>query len=231
MNRQVVLDTETTGLDLRQGHRVIEIGCLEIIDRQITHRYLHTYLNPQRPSDEEALKIHGLTTEFLQDKPLFQEIADPFLAFIEGAELIIHNAPFDLSFLQFELQACNIKKLITECCTVLDTLLLARKLHPGQRNNLDALAKRYEVRSTKRGRHDALGDARLLAQIYLAMTAIGQTTLFETESRELVNSNSITHAENLPIHRADHEELLAHQATLTSIKKNSGHCLWLELEE
>ncbi|WP_218813878.1 DNA polymerase III subunit epsilon [Rickettsiella endosymbiont of Dermanyssus gallinae] len=230
--RQIILDTETTGREISAGHRVIEIGCLELIDRRLTKQHFHCYLNPGRDSEAGALAVHGLTTEFLQDKPLFSSIVDELLAFINGAELIIHNAPFDLSFLDNEIQLTkkNYKK-VTHYCQVLDTLPLARQLHPGQRNSLDALCKRYEIDNSKRDKHGALLDAELLARVYLAMTG-GQTNLFDDNQitnhplTSTKNKKSVTMHE-LPILHANTEELSEHQRCLSTINKTAGHCLWL----
>lgn len=175
--RQIVLDTETTGLDPNSGHRVIEIGCIELINRKFTGNNLHFYLNPERNIDEGALKVHGLSNQFLKDKPLFKNIASQFIDFISGSQLIIHNAPFDVGFLNAELLGIKYKKSLEELCDVLDTLVLAREKHPGQRNNLDALCKRYNVNNSNRKLHGALLDAEILAFVYLAMTG-GQTELF-----------------------------------------------------
>lgn len=232
--RQIVLDTETTGRSLSEGHRIIEIGCLELIGRRLTQRHFHCYLNPGRDSDAGALAVHGLTRQFLQDKPLFSAIVEELIAFIKGAELIIHNAPFDLAFLDHEIKLSkkNYKK-ITDYCQILDTLPLARQLHPGQRNSLDALCKRYQIDNSKRERHGALLDAELLAQVYLAMTG-GQTTLFD--DKPIINpvpSLVITKKANiktLPVFAASTEELAAHQRVLAKIKKNTGLCLWLNLD-
>lgn len=230
--RQIILDTETTGREISAGHRVIEIGCLELIDRRLTQRHFHCYLNPGRDSEAGALAVHGLTTEFLQDKPSFSSIVDELLKFINGAELIIHNAPFDLAFLDNEIQLTkkNYKK-ITHYCQVLDTLPLARQLHPGQRNSLDALCKRYEIDNSKRDKHGALLDAELLARVYLAMTG-GQTNLFDDNPvinpilTSTENKKSVTMHE-LPILHASIEELNEHNHCLSTINKAAGHCLWL----
>jgi DNA polymerase-3 subunit epsilon len=230
--RQIILDTETTGREISAGHRIIEIGCLELIDRRLTARHFHCYLNPGRDSDAGALAVHGLTTEFLQDKPTFSAIVDELLAFIKDAELIIHNAPFDLAFLDNEIQLIkrNYQK-ITQYCQILDTLPLARQLHPGQRNSLDALCKRYEIDNSKRDKHGALLDAELLARVYLAMTG-GQTNLFD--DNPVINStfastenkkNIIMH--ELPILYVSTEELNEHKRCLSTINKTAGHCLWL----
>lgn len=181
MQRQIVLDTETTGLDPSKGHRLIEIGCVEIINRRRTGQYWHAYLNPMRPVDPGAMQVHGLTDEFLSDKPQFSAQVDAFLSFVTGAELIIHNAPFDVGFLDAELAHLQQDfHPLGHYCTVLDSLTLAREKHPGQANSLDALCRRYEVDSSRRQRHGALLDAELLAEVYLRMTG-GQTELFTAE--------------------------------------------------
>lgn len=229
--RQIILDTETTGRDVNDKHRVIEIGCLELIDRRLTKRHFHCFLNPGRDSEAGAFAVHGLSTEFLRDKPEFKVIADELLEFIQGSQLIIHNAPFDLGFLDNEFKLTKKKyKKISEYCQILDTLPLARQLHPGQRNSLDALCKRYAIDNSKRDKHGALLDAELLAQVYLAMTG-GQTHLFDeeqiahamqtTKPRKIINETVI-----LPIIYANREELIAHQNRLTIINKLSGQCKW-----
>lgn len=232
--RQVVLDTETTGTEVAQGHRILEIGCLELIDRRITGRHFHHYVNPERESDAGALAVHGITQDFLVDKPLFIEIADQLLDFIKGAQLIIHNAPFDIGFLnsEFKLTGKPFGQVL-EYCTVLDTLPLARQLHPGQRNNLDALCKRYSVNNSHRDLHGALLDAELLAKVYLAMTG-GQTSLFSSE----IVINELNEAQvrkpskrksktPLRVITASPEELQAHEARIAAIKKKSKNgCLW-----
>jgi DNA polymerase-3 subunit epsilon len=175
--RQIVLDTETTGLSAKQGHRIIEIGCLELVDRRLTGREFHRFLNPDRDIDQGAEAVHGISRADLETEPRFSEIADEFLVFIKDAQLIIHNATFDVGFLEHELKLMKHKKAkIEDHATVLDTLPLARKMHPGQRNSLDALCKRYEVDATKRDVHGALIDSELLANVYLAMTG-GQTAM------------------------------------------------------
>lgn len=235
--RQIILDTETTGRDVNDGHRIIEVGCLEMIDRRLTKQQFHCFLNPGRDSEAGAFAVHGLSTEFLLDKPLFKTIAEELLEFIQGSQLIIHNAPFDLDFLDNELKLTKKKyKKITDYCQVLDTLLLARQLHPGQRNSLDALCKRYDIDNSKRDKHGALLDAELLARVYLAMTG-GQTHLFneeqipqaiQTTAHKKINDEVIL----LPIIYATNEELIAHQNRLTSINKLSGQCKWpIDTEE
>ena len=231
--RQIVLDTETTGLEHQEGHRIIEIGCLEINDRRVTDRHYHVYLNPDRLVESGALHVHGITDEFLADKPRFADIAEEFLDFIRDAELIIHNAPFDVGFLNAELARLDGLKVteIDQVATVLDTVVLARELHPGQRVSLDALCKRYEIDNSRRDLHGALLDAELLAEVYLAMTG-GQVAL----GLELSTSPAPT-AENLSLDfdpsrlvvaRASVEELAAHQQRLKSIQAAAGRCLWLE---
>lgn len=186
--RQVVLDTETTGLDPNAGHRIIEIGCIELVNRKFTGNNLHIYLNPERDIDIGAERVHGISREFLKDKPLFKNIAAQFVDYITGAQLIIHNAPFDVGFLNAELNGIKHKKSLVELCDVLDTLVLAREKHPGQRNNLDALCKRYNVNNSNRKLHGALLDAEILAFVYLAMTG-GQTELFSSLSVENKQNN------------------------------------------
>ena len=190
MIRQIVLDTETTGLEPEHGHRVIEIGAVELIDRKLTRRHFHRYVNPQREIDGGALSVHGITQDFLADKPEFADIADEFLEFIDGAELIIHNAPFDISFLDHELGRLNRSQLrIEDRCTVVDTLAMARHKHPGQKNSLDALCRRYDVDNSQRDFHGALLDAEILADVYLMMTG-GQTTLFMVDELETPTTGS-----------------------------------------
>lgn len=174
--RQIVLDTETTGLSVADGHRIIEIGCLEVVDRRVTGRNLHFYVNPERAIDEGAMAVHGITPEMLQDKPRFGEVAAEVMAFIHDAELIIHNAPFDVGFLDAELDRLGAGALREHCASVLDTLAMARELHPGKRNSLDSLCERYGISNAHRKLHGALLDAELLAEVYLAMTR-GQETL------------------------------------------------------
>ncbi len=230
--RQIVLDTETTGLEPRQGHRIIEIGALELVDRQLSGRQFHVYINPEREIDQGALEVHGITEEFLSDKPRFDEIADDLMAFVDGAELVIHNAPFDIGFIDNELMLTGYKNTsITEVASVLDTLELAKELHPGQRNNLDALCKRYEVDNTSRTLHGALLDAEILADVYLAMTG-GQVDLgLSLESRTVssVDDDVLLHAQKpaLFILKATELELQEHQARLEDIEKQSGECLYL----
>lgn len=225
--RQVVLDTETTGLEPKQGHRIIEIGALELIDRQLTGRQYHVYINPEREIDQGALEVHGITEDFLRDKPRFAEIADDLMAFADGAELVIHNAPFDIGFIDNELSLAGHEHAsITAVATILDTLELARDLHPGQRNNLDALCKRYEVDNSSRTLHGALLDAEILADVYLAMTG-GQVDLglsLETVTSAVEDDEGLVHTEHpaLFVLKANEEELAQHEARMQAILKQSG---------
>jgi DNA polymerase III subunit epsilon len=174
--RLVILDTETTGLSPEEGHRIIEVGCVEVVNRKVTGRVFHRYLNPEREIDEGAFRVHGLSSQFLQDKPLFSEVAAELIDFVQGAEVVIHNAAFDVKFLDAELHRLDRFRSFANYCAIKDTLLMAREKHPGQKNNLDALCKRYKVDNTHRELHGALLDAHLLARVYLAMTG-GQTRL------------------------------------------------------
>jgi DNA polymerase-3 subunit epsilon len=175
--RQIVLDTETTGLEVSLGHRVIEIGCIELVDRRVTGNHWHHYFNPEREIDAGAYEVHGISNDFLQDKPRFVELADEFYDYVKGAELVIHNAAFDVGFLNHEMKLLQAShEPLGDICSILDTLLLARQKHPGQKNNLDALCKRYDIDNSQRSLHGALLDARILADVYLAMTG-GQTSL------------------------------------------------------
>jgi len=232
--RQIVLDTETTGLEPELGHRIIEIGCIELVNRRATGRTFHRYLNPERDIDDAALAVHGISRTDLDDQPRFAEIHEELLAFLADAELVIHNAAFDVAFLDAELARLpGERRRIGAVCQVLDTLALAREMHPGQRNNLDALARRYEVDNSHRELHGALLDARILADVYLAMTG-GQGALALTEAaaprgsdgarpvRELVRTGLA-----LPVLAASEEEVRAHEAVLALIARASGgHCLW-----
>jgi len=236
--RQIVLDTETTGLDPVQGHRVIEIGCVEIDNRRLTGRHFHCYLNPDRDIDEGALEVHGLTAEFLADKPRFPQIAEEFFEFIKGCELVIHNAPFDLAFLNNELELMNFSSgSLEQHCSVIDSLVLARHKHPGQRNSLDALCKRYEVDNSQRDLHGALLDAEILADVYLAMTG-GQTRLQLGTDEQLASVSAATvrmfdsKRPALKVINASGEEESAHRRRLEAIAKESGdNCVWLRIEQ
>jgi len=232
--RQIVLDTETTGLDPQSGHRIIEIGCIEIANRRTTERRYHQYINPEREIDSGAIEVHGLTTEFLASKPKFDEVAEEFLDFVRGAELIIHNAPFDTAFIDHELKLFGEAwGSVRDHCRIFDTLVLARELHPGQRNNLDALCRRYEVDNTHRDLHGALLDAELLADVYLAMTggqvdlqlAAGASTDLETV---LASGDAPPVRSGIPVIAPSADELVAHRSNLESIDEVSGEgCLWL----
>ena len=235
--RQIVLDTETTGLEPAQGHRIIEIGCVELINRRPSGRTFQRYLNPEREIDPGAQAVHGLSSAFLANQPRFQEIVDEFVAFITGAELIIHNAPFDVGFVDHEFgRLPPPQRLLTDLCTVLDTLVLARQLHPGQRNSLDALCKRYGVDNSNRDLHGALLDARILADVYLAMTGgQGALTLHahanvgDTEERGARTRHRGTI--EIPVVRATVEELVVHDRALDAVAKASkGRCLFREPE-
>jgi len=226
--RQIALDTETTGMDIESGNRVVEIGCIEVVQRVVTGRRFHAYLNPDRDSEPRALEVHGLTSEFLQDKPRFPDVAAEFLAFIADAELLIHNASFDLGFLNHELRRAQLDVRLEERHSVIDTLRLARELHPGQRNSLDALCKRYQVDNSGRSNHGALLDARLLADVYLNMTA-GQGSL------SLDVAGTATHAPvieqgmqtRIPRRPPDVDELAAHEQRIAALEKKSGAAsLW-----
>ena len=230
--RQIVLDTETTGLATAQGHRIIEIGCIEIVNRRFTGREYHSFLNPERDIDEGAEAVHGMSREDLENQPRFSDIADEFLEFITGTELVIHNAEFDIGFLEHELKLMkHARAKITDHATVLDTLRFARKLHPGQRNSLDALCKRYNVDASRRNVHGALIDAELLAKVYLAMTG-GQAALsldqkvVKTETTMTNLGRQAPSSElDLVVIRANDEENAAHEALLEKMKA-SGECIW-----
>lgn len=237
--RQIVLDTETTGLEPKEGHRIIEVGCVELIDRKLTGRHFHYYINPERDIDAGAVAVHGLSREFLADKPCFRDIVDELWEYLKGAELVIHNAAFDMGFLNHELRL--LKRgypPLEEVCTVLDTLALAKKKHPGQRNNLDALCKRYGVNNQHRELHGALLDAEILAEVYLTMTG-GQTLLSLEPDPDLPHQTADTLSERanlalsgdrppLRVIRCSEAELAAHASRLADIAKASGdRCLWL----
>ena len=235
MLRQIFLDTETTGLEIRDGNRIIEIGCVEMIDRKLTGNNYHQYINADRDSEEGALNVHGITTEFLSDKPHFNEITTAFLDYIKGAELIIHNAPFDLGFLNHELSLLGgANQTIESLCEVSDSLVMARQMHPGQRNSLDALCKRYDINNEHRELHGALLDSEILADVYLAMTG-GQTALLLGGDAEGADAggaagfafNRLTaEHKTLPVIKADEDELGAHQKYLDEIEEASGKSLW-----
>jgi DNA polymerase-3 subunit epsilon len=228
--RQIVLDTETTGLNPRTGDRVIEIGCVEIFNRKLTGNNFHRYINPERDSDEAALAVHGLTTEFLRDKPKFHEIAHELREFIQGAEVIIHNAPFDLGFLNHEFERMGLPPFVSHCTSVIDTLVHAKELHPGKRNSLDALCDRYGISNAHRKLHGALLDSELLADVYLAMTR-GQNSLSMdmvidegSDGGELMEAGPLG---EIIVLSAAADELAEHENVLAALDKGvKGNCVW-----
>ncbi len=231
--RQIVLDTETTGLNPQEGHRVIEIGCVELFNRRLTGRHFHVYINPEREIDAGAVEVHGITNQFLADKPVFSSIAEDFINFIRDSELVIHNAPFDVGFLNHEFGLLNNGTGIVEnYSSVFDTLTFARKKHPGQRNSLDALCKRYGIDNSHRDLHGALLDAEILADVYLLMTG-GQASLLDEESprEESGGGESIivrlsSNRPRLKVIQCDAVEAAEHQKRLDAIEKAGGGCLW-----
>jgi DNA polymerase-3 subunit epsilon len=241
MNRQILLDTETTGLETRDGHRIIEIGCVEMIDRKMTGNDYHQYIQPNREIDAEALAVHGITPEFLADKPVFEKITSDFIDYIKGAELIIHNAPFDVGFLDYEIDLHNQKTgenypHLNELCTITDSLVIARDMHPGQRNSLDALCKRYKISNEHRTLHGALLDSQILGDVYLAMTG-GQVTLSLSSSQGADFDNTSSSAfrpvsidkEAFKVIKANDDELTAHNKRMIDIEKISGKNNWKDL--
>jgi DNA polymerase-3 subunit epsilon len=231
--RQIVLDTETTGLEVSQGHRIIELAAVEIVNRRPSGKHFHRYINPGRDIDLGAIEVHGLTLEFLADKPRFRDVAEEFLEFVRGAELIIHNAPFDVGFLDYELGLLDRQGIAKHCTPITDTLRMARELHPGKRNSLDALCERYAVDNSHRTLHGALLDAQLLAEVYLAMTR-GQETLvidLAPAGRTLVDASLDLSTLGLVVVQPSEAELEAHTKQLADIQKVSkGACMWLQLE-
>jgi DNA polymerase-3 subunit epsilon len=233
--RSIVLDTETTGLNARLGDRILEIGCIEIRNRRMTGNHFHRYLNPERDSEEGALKVHGITSEFLQDKPKFREIAAEFLDYIRGAELVIHNAAFDVEFLDQELGMIEAAPVAEQCAAIVDTLKIARELHPGKRNSLDALCERYQIDHEHRTLHGALLDAELLAEVYLAMTR-GQDSLAIELDRPGGDASARAPAAGgerppLLVVAASVDEIAEHARLLLDIEAESkGQCLWSRLE-
>ena len=234
MGRQVVLDTETTGLETSQDHRIIEIGCVELVNRRLTGRHYHQYINPEREIDQGAMEVHGITNEYLADKPVFPSISAEFLEFIRGAELVIHNAPFDVGFINHELAKLDDFEPVANHCSVIDTLVMARQRHPGQKNNLNALCKRYGVDNSKRDLHGALLDAEILADVYLLMTG-GQVDLIlgsQGSQRDGQVQSDIrrlsTERAPLKVIRASQAELEIHSEKLAQIDQASdGNCVWL----
>lgn len=244
MTRQIVLDTETTGLEPSQGHRIIEIGCVEMVGRRLTRRNYHQYLQPDREIDEGAIEVHGITNEFLADKPRFADVVEDFINFVRGAELVIHNAPFDVGFINHELKLLGKEwGQIEDHCTILDTLTMARSMHPGQRNSLDALCKRYAVDNSNRELHGALLDSEILADVYLAMTG-GQVALtLDAGSGNEADSAGATGgaADNirrlsqdrapLRVVQANDEENQQHEQRLTAIDKAcGGQAVWRDIQ-
>lgn len=231
MTRQIVLDTETTGLNPRLGNRVIEIGCVELVNRKLTGNNFHRYINPERDSEEGALAVHGLTTEFLSDKPTFSQVADEFLEFVRGAELVIHNAPFDMGFLNAEFDRLGLSKLDDYVTAVVDTLVQAKELHPGKRNSLDALCDRYEISNAHRKLHGALLDAELLADVFLAMSRGQNSFSIEVDEEPVVaviETIELTEQDyNVTVLLADCNETQAHELIVADIgKATQGACLW-----
>jgi DNA polymerase-3 subunit epsilon len=231
--RQIVLDTETTGLEVTQGHRIIELAGVEIVNRRLSGRTFHRYVNPGRDIDPGAIEVHGLTPEFLQDKPAFADIARELLEFVRDAELIIHNAPFDVGFLDCELALLDLGAISEHCGRITDTLRMARELHPGKRNNLDALCERYQVNNSARTLHGALLDAQLLAEVYLSMTR-GQETLvidLAPGGRQASDASADLSTLDLVVLPANETELAVHLRQIEDIDKASkGACVWKRLE-
>ena len=232
--RQIFLDTETTGLSAEGGDRVIEIGCVELLHRKLTGNNLHFYLNPERDSHEEALRVHGISNEFLKDKPKFAQVVDEFLEYIEGAEVIIHNAPFDVGFLNKELELQGRPKFHTFVDGITDTLVMAKEMFPGKRNSLDSLCDRLEVDNSGRTLHGALLDAELLADVYINMTRGQDALLMEAESNDQQTRSAVREdlsSYQLPVIAATEQELTQHADVLAQLDKSSaGHTVWRNLE-
>ncbi|MAL33807.1 MAG: DNA polymerase III subunit epsilon [Marinobacter sp.] len=232
--RQIVLDTETTGIDPNEGHRIIEIGCVEVIERELTGRNYHVYINPEREVEAEAITVHGITNEFLADKPKFAEVADEFFEFIKGAELVIHNAAFDVGFMDSEFARLKPVRKTADHCGIVDSLAIARKKHPGQKNNLDALCKRYGVDNSNRDLHGALLDAEILADVYLLMTG-GQTALsLDAGSGDGGGDGGIRRISGerapLAVVRASSDEASAHDEFMAMMEKQAGETVWSRLQ-
>ncbi len=226
--RQIILDTETTGLETSLGHRIIEIAAVEMVNRQLTHNHFHQYLNPGREIDPGAQQVHGISLEFLQDKPSFRDIVEEFLNYVAGGELVIHNAQFDVGFLNYELGLLGMEPIQHYCPVITDTLKMAKQLRPGQKNNLDALCRNYQIDNSKRTLHGALVDTELLAEVYLAMTRGQESLMIETAP---VPAKNVARAQRervrLRVLQAGEEELAAHSAYLDDLHKSSrGNCLW-----
>ena len=226
--RQIVLDTETTGLEPSEGHRIIEIGCVELVDRKLTGNNWHQYIQPDRDIDPGAVEVHGITNDFLADKPRFEDLVEDFIDYVRGAELVIHNAPFDVGFLDAELKRCGREETVADLCGVLDTLAMARKMHPGQKNSLDALCRRYEIDNSHRDLHGALLDAEILADVYLIMTG-GQVALLLGGQTDGQGGGAPEAIRRLPadrpplkVIRASDAEQAAHEARLAAIGQACG---------
>lgn len=233
--RQIVLDTETTGLDPRQGHRIIEVAGIELVNRRLTGRHLHKYVHPERDIDAGAQAVHGISLEFLADKPKFADIAEELAEFIRGAELIIHNAPFDIGFLNAEFDRLGFVPVGTLCHGVIDTLKMAKEIHPGKRNSLDALCERYEIDNSSRTLHGALLDTELLADVYLAMTRGQNSLMIDVDTApqpQLGADGQVRQRKQLQVRRASEAELAEHDRVLAAIDKESkGACIWLPKAE
>ncbi len=235
--RQIILDTETTGIEPSEGHRIIEIGCVEMVGRRLTGNHYHQYIRPEREIEESAIEVHGITNDFLADKPLFADVAEEFLQFIKGAELVIHNAPFDVGFINHEFAMLGPQwGKVLDHCTVLDTLAMARKMRPGQRNSLDALCRSYDIDNSNRTLHGALLDSEILAEVYLAMTG-GQTSLLldAGQGKDGAGQNAVRSLSKdrppLNVLLPTDEELAAHQAYMDMVDKSAGgQSLWRKLE-
>jgi len=229
MSRQIVLDTETTGLDAKSGHRIIEIGCVEMVERRLTGNNLHIYLQPDRDIDPGAIAVHGITNEFLMDKPRFAHVVDELQEYLRGAELVIHNADFDVGFLEHEFSLCNKPMKLSQVCKITDTLAMARNQFPGQRNNLDALCKRLSVNNAHRTLHGALLDSEILADVYLVMTG-GQTDLSLDQDAAtgavLVDLDNLVEISKLRLVCASEKETSAHEAMLEKLRKSEDGCAW-----
>ncbi|MEH8018109.1 DNA polymerase III subunit epsilon [Rheinheimera muenzenbergensis] len=228
--RQIILDTETTGINPRDGHRIIEIGCVELINRRFTGNNFHVYINPERIIDAEAVAVHGITNERLKHEPKFRDIAHSFYEYIQGAELVIHNAAFDVGFIDHEFSLLRpALPPVQQYCAILDTLMLARELHPGQKNNLDALCRRYDINNSHRTLHGALLDAEILADVYLLMTG-GQVSLNLANEQEgeagSTGPVALQRSGKLKVLRASPAELAAHEERLDLVQKKGGSCLW-----
>lgn len=231
--RQIILDTETTGLEVQQDHRIIEIGCVEMVDRCLTGNNFHQYLQPDRQIDAGAISVHGITNEFLEDKPRFADIVEDLISYLQGAELVIHNAPFDVGFLNHELKRLQQQKpLIEEISRIIDTLVMARKKHPGKRNSLDALCDRYTIDNSRRDKHGALLDAEILSEVYLVMTGGQENLLLDGADSDAADRNHhrrVNHEGELVLMQVDEDDLQAHEKYLNRLQQQTdGHCMWLK---